>query len=165
MAAMRLSDYTRAHRLPRSILGFCVLVFFAGCAAHRHQGRAFDTDRGRIQFQTYCAACHQDDGLGAGEAPPLLGSLWVTGPEDRLIKITLHGVRGPIEVDGKRYDLEMPGFGQILSDADVASLLSFVRRRFGASSQPITSAAVSRVRAANQTRTGYWSVEELAGEP
>jgi mono/diheme cytochrome c family protein len=100
-----------------------------------------------------------------GETPPLAGSAWVTGPESRLIKIVLHGVRGPMEVRGKTYDLEMPGFGQVLSDADVASLLSFVRGRFGARGEPVTSAAVSRVRAANQTRTEYWSVEELLEKP
>ena len=66
-----------------------------------------------------------------------------------------------MEVQGKSYDREMPGFGQILPDADVASLLSFVRRRFGAPSEPVTPAAVSRVRAASQARTGYWSVREL----
>ena len=118
-----------------------------------------------MQFNNYCAACHQHDGQGGVEAPPLAGSPWVTGPEGRLIRIVLHGVRGAMEVRGNTYDREMPGFGQVLSDADAASLLSFVRRRFGAPSEPITPATVSRVRAANQTRTGYWSVEELLGKP
>src|SRR5436190_1457091 len=85
---------------------------------------------GSVQFQSYCAACHQYDGQRMGEAPPLAGSPWVAGPEERLIKIVLHGVHGPMEVDGKTYDQEMPGFGRILSDVEVASLLSFVRRRF-----------------------------------
>lgn len=96
-----------------------------------------------------------------GDAPPLANSHWVTGPENRLIKIVLHGVRGPMEVDGRIYDLEMPGFGPILSDADVASLLSFIRGRFGGPGEPITAETVSRVRAANQTRTSYWRVDEL----
>ena len=96
-----------------------------------------------------------------GEAPPLDGSPWVTGPQDRLIKIVLHGLRGRIEVQGKTYDREMPGFGSILTDADLASLLSFVRSRFGGPSQPVTAAAVSRVRAANQDRTRYWNAAEL----
>ena len=96
-----------------------------------------------------------------GEAPPLEGSPWVTGPQERLIKIALHGVRGAIEVQGKTYDREMPGFGSILTDEDLASLLSFVRSRFGGPSQPITAAAVRRVRAANQHRTRYWNAGEL----
>lgn len=146
-----------------SVIGLCVLVL-EGCGAHRLQVMP-DAERGRIQFQNYCAACHQGDGRGLGETPPLAGSPWVTGPEDRLIKIVLHGVRGPMEVYGKTYDLEMPGFGQILSDVEVASLLSFVRAHFGAPSGPITSAEVGRVRAANQTRREYWSVDELLEKP
>ena len=133
-----------------------LLLILTGCLTHHRPARMPDTEPGRIQFQSYCAGCHDH-----GEAPPLAGSPWVAGPEDRLIKIALHGVRGPIEVNGKTDDREMPGFGRILSDADVASILSFIRRRFGAPSEPITPATVSRVRAANQTRTDYWSVEEL----
>lgn len=116
---------------------------------------------GRARFQNYCAACHQYDGQGVGEAPPLEGSPWVTGPQERLIKIALHGLRGKIEVQGKTYDREMPGFGSILTDADLASLLSFVRSRFGQPKQPVTAAAVRRVRAANQGRTRYWNAAEL----
>lgn len=142
-----------------------MFVLLAGCGVHRRQDRAPAAEPGSKQFQSYCAGCHHDDGQGGAEAPPLAGSPWVTGPENRLIKIVLHGVRGPIEVQGKTDDREMPGFGQILSDADVASLLSFVRRRFGAPSEPITPAAVSRVRAANQNRTDYWRVEELLEKP
>jgi len=123
------------------------------CGVHRRQARVTDADAGRAQFQSYCAACHQYDGQGMGDAPPLAGSPWVTGPEDRLIRIVLHGVRGHMEVDAKAYEQEMPGFGQILSDANVASLLSYVRRQFGPPVEPITPAAVGRIRAANQTRT------------
>jgi len=159
VAGKTLPDY-RLRSVPAVTILF-LLLLLAGCGAQRRQTRLPDAERGRIQFQSYCAACHLYDGQGAGEAPPLAGSPWVTGAENRLIRIVLHGLRGRMEVSGKTYDLEMPGFGQILSDADVASLLSFVRRRFGAPSQPIAPATVSRVRAANQTRTDYWSVEEL----
>jgi len=148
-----------------SVASLGLLVLLTGCSAHRRQGRAPDAERGRIQFQSYCAACHQYDGQGVGDAPPLAGSPWVTGPEGRLIKIVLHGVRGPMEVFGKTYDREMPGFGQILSDADVASLLSFIRTRYGAPSKPIAAETVSRVRAANQARREYWRVEELLEQP
>jgi len=120
---------------------------------------------GRIQFQSYCAACHQYDGQRMGDAPALAGSPWVTGPESRLIRIVLHGVRGQMVVDGKTYDREMPGFGLMLADTEVASLLSYVRRQFGAPSERITAEMVSRVRAANQTRTQYWRVDELLKKP
>lgn len=153
--------------MPQSwrLAGPCLVLLLIGCAAQRRQSRTPDSDRGRIQFQSYCAACHQYDGQGMGDAPPLAGSPWVTGPESRLIKIVLHGVRGRIDLQGKVYDQEMPGFGQILSDTDAASLLSFVRARFGAPGESVTPASVSRVRAENPTRTGYWTIEELLEKP
>ena len=141
------------------------MVLLAGCGIHQRRDPVPDAARGSLQFQNYCAACHQYDDQGAGDAPPLAGSPWVKGEEDRIIKIVLHGLRGRIEVDGKTYDREMPGFGQVLSDTEVASLVSFVRNRFGEPGPAITPATVSRIRAANQARTVYWSVEELLGKP
>ena len=133
-----------------------LLVLLAACGSHRQPSPLPAAEPGSKQFQAYCAACHQYDGQGMGDAPPLAGSAWVTGPEDRLIRIVLHGLRD---------DREMPGFGQVLSDADVASLLSFVRRRYGAPSAPIAAETVGRVRAANPNRTDYWRVEELIEKP
>ena len=89
----------------------------------------------------------------------------MTGPADRLVRIVLHGVRGPIEVAGRTYNREMPGFGTILSDREIASLLSFVRMRFGDPSPPITAEAVSDVRVAHEHRTDYWTVDELLESP
>ena len=100
-----------------------------------------------------------------GEAPPLEGSSWVAGPENRVIRIVLHGLHGSIEVDGKNYNQEMPGFGPILTDADIASLLTYVRRRFGAATAPVSEEAVSLIRAANRGRMNYWTVDELLKEP
>ncbi len=120
---------------------------------------------GRALFERHCAACHLSDGAGMmGEAPPLEGSSWVAGPEKRLIKIVLHGLRGAIEVRGKTYNQDMPGFGPILRDEEIASLLSFVRQRFGGASGAILAATVSGVRAATRNRAGYWTVDELLEE-
>ena len=118
-------------------------------------------ERGRDLFATYCAACHGSDGLGSEAAiPPLAGSSWVTGPEFRSILTVLHGLRGPIEVNGNNFELEMPGFAPILSDEDVASVLTYVRRRFGKAS-PVSSGVVRRLRAATRERTEYWTADEL----
>src|SRR6266568_9472270 len=103
-----------------SVTSLCLLALLAACGTHRRHVRMPAAEPGSTQFQSYCAACHQYDGQGMGDAPPLAGSPWVTGPENRLIRIVLHGVRGPMEVDGKAYNQEMPGFGQILSDSDIA---------------------------------------------
>jgi mono/diheme cytochrome c family protein len=100
-----------------------------------------------------------------GEAPPIEGSAWVAGPENRVIKIVLDGLRGPIEVSGKAYNQEMPGFAPILTDADIASLLSYARRRYGGATTPVSAEAVSSIRSANRGRTDYWTVDELTKEP
>ncbi len=142
------------------------LLAVAGCAASRNHARMPYGDSGRTQFESYCAACHLSHGPGMmGEAPPLEGSSWVVRPENRMIKIVLQGLRGTIEVHDKTYNQEMPGFGEILTDAEIASLLSFVRKRSGGASTPILPATVSRVRAATRNRTDYWTVDELLREP
>lgn len=163
LAAYRLNEGRLRAFL--SVTGLGLVWLLAGCGARREHVRMPDAEPGRTRFESYCAACHQYDGQGIGQAPPLEASSWVTGPEIRLIRIVLHGVRGTIEVGGKIYNREMPGFGQILSDAEVASLLSYVRRRFGRTSKAVTPAAVSQVRAASPNRTDYWTVDELLEEP
>jgi mono/diheme cytochrome c family protein len=117
---------------------------------------------GKADFAVYCAACHHAEGLGVkGGGPPLASSPWVAGPEARLIRIVLHGVRGPLTVGNVTYNLEMPGFGSILDDAQVAALVSFARRKFGGVHAPTTPRAVRRVRGETRGRTGYWTAEEL----
>lgn len=145
----------------------CMSLLLAACSdpAPRAASPSDPTQAGGDLFQSYCAACHQYDGQGIGEAPPLDNSPWVTGPEDRLIKIVLHGVRGEMEIQGKVYDREMPGAGQVLSDADVAALLTFIRTKFGEPSEPISAETVHQVRTTHKDRTDYWSVEELLAEP
>src|SRR5262249_15556003 len=172
MAAMpfvrRLAVHLRPARRSTSapaVASICLAALIAGCATHRPPSRIADADAGRVQFQNLCAACHQYDGQGMGDAPPLAGSPWVTGPESRLIRIVLHGVRGPMEIAGKAYDQEMPGFGKVLSDANVASLLSFVRARFATPGEPITPSTVARIRAASPDRTNYWTAKELLDQP
>ena len=82
-----------------------------------------------------------------------------------MVKIVLHGVRGDIEVSGKVYNLEMPGFAKVLSDADVAALVTFVRATWGRSPEPVTEETVRRIRAAAADRSDYWTAEELARDP
>src|SRR5437868_15240319 len=110
--------------------GLGLALLLVGCAHSRVQKHPSVGDSSRTGFETYCAGCHLDEGPWMrGEAPPLEGSAWVAGPESRLIRIVLHGLHGPIEVRGKTYNQEMPGFAPILTDADIAALLSHLRKR------------------------------------
>ena len=116
---------------------------------------------GRKIYTSLCAACHQADGSGLpGLAPPLRGTPWVSGPPGRLVRIILHGLQGPIEVDGERYDLLMPGLAH-LTDPQVAAVSSFVRQEFGPRATAIFTDAVTRVRLATEGRVKPWTVQEL----
>ena len=119
---------------------------------------------GEKSFKNYCATCHQYDNPGMGEAPPLHNSPWVDGPEERLVKIVLHGVRGRIELAGEVYDREMPGFGAIFSDQQLAELVSFVRMTLGKATKPVSQATVQRIRERYKGRTEYWPADELLAD-
>lgn len=119
-------------------------------------------EAGRGHFESYCEACHRADGRGNDEGvPPLLESPWLRGPESRVIRILLHGLHGPIEVGGEIYDLEMLAFGDLLTDADIAAVVSFVRKRYADVDREIPPEEVARVRAATADRAEYWTAEEL----
>lgn len=127
--------------------------------------KPLDAEPGRTEYGKHCAGCHESDGRGFETAPPLVGSAWVAGPDSRLVRMVLHGVRGPLAVGGKTYNMEMPGFGAFLSDEEIARVLSFVRRRWGGPSPAVSVETVRRIRAATRNRRNYWTAEELLAEP
>ena len=100
-----------------------------------------------------------------GEAPPLEDSSWVMGPEGRIIRIALHGLRGPIQVAGKGYNQEMPGFAPVLTDTDIASLLTYARKQFGGVDLAVLPATVAAIRDATRERKGLWTADELLKVP
>ena len=74
-------------------------------------------ETGKLLFAGMCAGCHQLSGLGMeGLAPPLADSEWVLGSDQRLAQIVLLGVRGPLKVKGRTYELEMPGLRSSFDD-------------------------------------------------
>ncbi len=56
-----------------------------------------------------------------GVFPPLVGSEWVTGPPETLVRIILNGLQGPIEVAGQTYNGAMPAWAQQLSGQEIAA--------------------------------------------
>ena len=113
----------------------------------------------------YCSTCHQEDGKGleASGFPPLNGTRWVNGSVDRLIKITLKGLLGPIEVLGKEYPGQVPmtPFGGLLNDEEIAAVLTYVRNSFGNKSSVVNPEAVKRVRAEIADKEGFYNPKEL----
>lgn len=120
---------------------------------------------GRDLYAVICGACHQPHGKGQdGLAPPLVDTDWVLGPPERLIRIVLHGLRGPLIIHGQRWDMEMPGLS-LLEDADVAALLTYIRREWGHAATPVSPELVAKVRAASAERAEPWTAAELEGLP
>jgi len=117
-------------------------------------------ERGALVFRDLCSTCHQASGRGqAGMAPPLRGSEWVFGSEDSLVRILAHGLHGPIRVDGKEWDMEMPAFAG--SPEEVASILTYIRREWGHGADPVTAESVERILEECGPRADAWTAAEL----
>lgn len=122
-------------------------------------------DLGKALFSGVCAACHQPHGLGMeGLAPPLVDSEWVLGSEQRLTRIILHGLSGPIKVQGRTYTLDMPALG-LFNDEQVAAILTYIRREWDHNANPVEPVTVKAIRAANSNRIEGWRQEELLKLP
>lgn len=122
------------------------------------------------QRESHCATCHLSHGKGnANVYPSLVDSPWVTGSEDRLIKMALHGMWGKIVVHGKTYDPSrgvppMTAFRSLLKDDELAGVLTFVRNTWGNKASSISTESVSRVRKETLARTTFWKPEDLLAE-
>ena len=181
---------------------FSGLIFFGGTYLNSYSGlfdpRVFNEDGhppkaggevakldprevGKKIFQspTGCVVCHQVNGLGQpGVFPPLAGSEWVVGSEERLIRIVLHGLNGPVKVKGVDFTgaVPMPSFGKVpgsgfnLSDDKIAAVLTYVRSEWGNAASAITPEQVAAIhtkegdhKQANGTTA--WTQEELLKLP
>lgn len=122
---------------------------------------------GKRHYAT-CVACHQASGLGvAGVYPPLAASEWVTGNEERLIRVLLHGLNGPIQVKGNTYNGLMPAFGKVQgggynwSNERIAQVLTYIRQEWGNTAAPITTEKVAEVLKLEAARAKPWTQDEL----
>ncbi len=113
----------------------------------------------------YCITCHQADGAGLSPSgfPGLIGTNWVLGNEERLIKIVLKGIMGPIEVNGNKYAGQVPmtPFGGMLNDEEVAAVLTYVRNAFGNNAPAILPEKVKAIRESEKDKKGFYSPDEL----
>jgi glucose dehydrogenase/mono/diheme cytochrome c family protein len=109
---------------------------------------------GEAIYRTLCVACHQADGRGRDKvAPPLVGSALTLGPPAIAVRIMLHGKRGPTNV--------MPALGGLMTDAQIAAVLTYVRRDWGQAGSAIAAATVREIRKETAGRARPWTEEEL----
>jgi mono/diheme cytochrome c family protein len=117
---------------------------------------------GKKIFVSNCATCHQLTGQGIpGQYPPLVGSEWVLGNEERIARIVLHGLGGPITVEGKEYNNIMPQFGAVLKDEQIANALSYIRAEWGNQAAEVQPETIAKVRSETASRTTAWTAAEL----
>ncbi len=107
--------------------------------------------KGLQLFRSICATCHGADGKGIQDlAPPLKGSEYIDGSMKRLAAIILHGLSGPITVNGKLYQLnnEMPGLvnNKDISDEDIADIIRYTQNALAKEGKNISASDVKKLR-------------------
>jgi mono/diheme cytochrome c family protein len=107
---------------------------------------------GRLYGQ-HCADCHGKDGRGAvGEDgapayPPLAGNRTLQLAEPvNAIRIVLNGGFAPATAGNPR-PYGMPPYSPVLSDAEVAAVVSYVRASWGNGARMVTPSEVNNYRA------------------
>ncbi len=117
-------------------------------------------EKGKTTYGQICASCHLATGVGQeGNFPPLVNSPWLNGDPSVPISIVIAGLQGEIKVEGKTYNGVMQPWG-MLSDDDVANVLTYARSEWGNSGAPVTAEQVKAVREKMGNR-GAWTAEEL----
>jgi len=129
------------------------------------------TERSAFQFgktvydKPTCVACHQADGKGVpGQNPPLFGSDGVLEAEPgRVIRIVLNGLNGPIQVKGQGYNGSMVPWKDVLSDEEIAAVLTYVRqnKEWGHNAPEVKPEMVKAVRDKIKDRSTPFTPEEL----
>jgi mono/diheme cytochrome c family protein len=136
-------------------------------ASHLNTEQLKIFSKGKKIFETegYCISCHQKSGTGLQTAgyPTLVAIDWVTGSEERLIKLVLNGLQGPMDVMGNHYEGQVPmmAFREMLNDEEVAAVLTYVRNAFGNRASVIDPGLVKRVREQTRDKDGFYSPAEL----
>jgi mono/diheme cytochrome c family protein len=100
------------------------------------RGWEFAEGGGADLFHNVCAACHQPDAkgaIGAAAYPPLAADTKLAST-DFLLGVVLGGLRG------------MPPVGDMMSDEQVADVVTYVRTHFGNSYGPVSAAEVATAR-------------------
>ena len=113
-------------------------------------------EKGRTNYTTICAQCHQPDGRGLpGVAAPLIDSSWVLGPEQFVARIVLKGKTGKTNVT-------MPPL-EMLGNETLASALTYIRRSWGHTAPPVSPAVISEMRERIILRSQPYTEQELEG--
>jgi mono/diheme cytochrome c family protein len=108
----------------------------------------FDATKGAALFADNCASCHGAEGKGVpGTFPPLAGDPMVNAANPTShIGAVLHGLSGK-EINGQKYEAQMPAFADQLSDQQIADIIDYERSSWGNRGALISAADVVAARA------------------
>ena len=118
--------------------------------------------RGRAAYYRECALCHGNGGRGLpATAPSLRRSSWVLQEPEKIVRIVLDGLTGPVQVNGELLQAPdvldvMPGFrdNAKMTDEEIAALASFIRNEWDNRASIVGSNAVKSVRESTRNRAG-----------
>jgi mono/diheme cytochrome c family protein len=95
-------------------------------------------------FAAKCSTCHQSAGQGTDAVPPLAGNPVVAAADpSAMIAIVVNGRTGPLTVNGKTFNGQMPTWKGQLTNADIASVATYVRSAWGNAAPPVTEQEVA----------------------
>jgi len=108
-------------------------------------------ERGAKIYADRCASCHGDQGQGVpGAYPALDGNRAVTMPVTaNLVQVVLNGGFAPA-TRGNPRPFGMPPFAPVLSDADVAAVLTYLRSAWKNRAAPVSELTVAQQRASRR---------------
>jgi mono/diheme cytochrome c family protein len=118
-----------------------------GDAAEERVAGARMAERGAKLYEQHCSQCHGEKGEGVpGAYPPLAGNRAVTLPVTaNLVQVVLGGGFPPATAGNPR-PFGMPPFATLLSDEDVAAVISHIRSAWGNKAGAVSEFTVSQQR-------------------
>lgn len=145
----------------------------AGAASAGAEVAAADTESPIVRGKKFysnppanCASCHQPTGRGLpGSFPPLAGSEFVQGGSKRLAMILLKGLQGPVKVQGATFNGAMPTWEKVLTDKQIAYILTYVRQEWGNKAGEITPEQIAAARKEFTSRAEPWTEADLLAVP
>ncbi|MFK8019758.1 MAG: PVC-type heme-binding CxxCH protein [Pseudomonadales bacterium] len=118
--------------------------------------------RGTELYAAHCSQCHLKDGQGlAGAYPSLAANERVQADAKTLIRILLHGVKGPIVANYQSYNSVMAPVGNRVDDQAIVDILNFIRLSWGNNGSTVVKATVAEMRAQYSDRRAPWTMVEL----
>jgi mono/diheme cytochrome c family protein len=116
----------------------------ASAAAAKNPASASD---GAVVYIANCSSCHQTNGQGiSGAFPPLAGNATVTGNPIAVIAIVKDGLEGRLDVNGQAYSGIMPRWRGVLTDEQIASVITYVRSSWKNNAPGVSVADVQAVK-------------------